>query len=69
VEGMSRADVKELGNVIDAGQAALLIIGQSTIEDAVNKAELKAEKHIAKELNANAKEVDRAVEQAAKQMG
>lgn len=67
--GMSRADVKELGDIIDAGQAALLIIGESTIEDAVNKAELKAQKHIAKELNANAKDVDKAVEQAAKQMG
>ena len=28
-----------------------LIIGESTIEDAVNKAQLKAEKHVAKELN------------------
>jgi uncharacterized membrane protein len=35
--GMSRADEKELGDVIDAGQAPLLIIGQSTIKDAVNR--------------------------------
>lgn len=67
--GMSRADVKELGDIIDAGQAALLIVGESTIEDAVNKAELKAEKHISKELNANAKEVDKAVQEAARQVG
>jgi uncharacterized membrane protein len=64
--GMSRADVKELGDTIDAGQAALLIVGESTIEDAIEKAQLKAQKHVTKELNANAREVDKAVKEAAK---
>ncbi len=64
--GMSRSDVKELGDVIDAGQAALLIVGESTIQDAIDKAELKAEKHMAKEINANAKEVDKEIKEAAK---
>ncbi len=63
--GMSRADVKELGDLLDADEAALLIIGESTIEDAVDKAELKAEKHVAKELNASSKDVDKAVQDAA----
>jgi uncharacterized membrane protein len=63
--GMSRADVKELGDVIDAGEAALLIVGESTIEDAINKADLKAAKHISKELNASAKEVDDAIQETA----
>ena len=67
--GMSRADVKELGDLLDANEAALLIIGESTIEDAVNKAELKAEKHVAKELNASAKDVDKAVQEAAGEVG
>ncbi len=44
--GMSRSDVKELGELIDAGEAALLIVGESTVEDAVDKAELKAEKRV-----------------------
>ncbi len=47
-KGMSRADVKEFGDIIDAGQAALVIVGESTIEDALDKAGLKAEKHAAK---------------------
>jgi uncharacterized membrane protein len=64
--GMSRSDVKELGDVIDAGEAALLIVGESTIEEALNKAGLKAEKHVAKEINANAKEVDKEIKEAAK---
>ncbi len=66
--GMSRADVKELGDLLDANEAALLIIGESTIEDAVNKAQLKAEKHVAKELTASAKDVDKAVQEAAGQV-
>jgi uncharacterized membrane protein len=66
--GMSRADVKELGDLLDAHEAALLIIGESTIEDAVNKAQLKAEKHVAKEITASAKDVDKAVQEAAGQV-
>jgi hypothetical protein len=63
--GMSRADVKEFGDVIDEGQAALVIVGESKLEQAVAKAELKAEKHVAKELGVSAKDVDRAVQEAA----
>jgi len=63
--GMSRADVKEFGDIIDEGQAALVIVGESKLEQAVNKAELKAEKHVAKELDVSAKDVDMAVQEAA----
>ncbi|HEY6428988.1 MAG TPA: DUF1269 domain-containing protein [Acidimicrobiales bacterium] len=64
--GMSRSDVKELGDVIDDGQAALLIVGESTVEQAINKADLKAEKHVAKELDVSSKDIDKAVKEAAK---
>jgi len=30
VAGISRADVKEFGDIIDEGQAALVIVGEST---------------------------------------
>jgi uncharacterized membrane protein len=63
--GMSRSDVKEFGELIDAGQAALVIIGADTLQDALDKAELKAEKHVAKELDVSAKDVDKAVQLAA----
>ena len=63
--GMSRADVKELGDVIDDGQAALVIVGESTVEQAVDKAALKAEKHVAKELDVKPKDIDKAVREAA----
>ena len=63
--GMSRSDVKELGDVIDDGQAALVIVGESTVEQAVEKAGLKAEKHVAKELDVSPKDIDKAVQEAA----
>lgn len=63
--GMSRADVKEFGDIIDAGQAALVIVGESTVAQAVEKAELKAEKKVAKELDVSAKDIDKAVREAA----
>jgi uncharacterized membrane protein len=66
-KGMSRSDVKELGELIDEGEAALVIVGESTLEAALEKAELKAEKHIAKELDVNAKDVDKAVQEALKE--
>ncbi|MFE6827872.1 DUF1269 domain-containing protein [Streptomyces sp. NPDC057690] len=67
--GMSRADVKEFGDLIDEGQAALVIVGESTLSQALDKAELRAEKRIAKELGVSAKDVDKAVQQAAKEVG
>ena len=39
--------------VIDDGTAALVVVGESKIERAVDEAALKAEKHIAKELHVN----------------
>jgi uncharacterized membrane protein len=63
--GMSRADVKELGDIIDDGQAALVIVGESKLQQALEKAGLKAEKHVAKELDVSKKDVDKAVQEAA----
>ena len=65
---MSRADVKEFGDVIDAGQAALVVVGESTIEDALNKAGLKAEKQVAKDLDVDPKDIDKAVQEAASEL-
>ena len=67
--GMSRADVKELGEIIDEGQAALIIVGESKLEQALDKAALKAEKHAAKELDVSPADIDKAVQEAAAEVG
>jgi len=63
--GMSRHDIKEFGEVIDEGTAALVVVGESKIEQAVDKAALKAEKHVAKELDVKPSDIDAAVREAA----
>ncbi|HSZ35466.1 MAG TPA: DUF1269 domain-containing protein [Acidimicrobiales bacterium] len=67
-KGMSRADVKEFGDVIDAGEAALVIVGESTVQAAIEKAGLKASKHVQKELEVDKKQIDDAVQSAAKEI-
>lgn len=67
--GLSRSDVKELGDVIDSGEAELLIVGAGTVQDAVARAKLRADKQIAKELDVSPEDVDAAIQQAAGEMG
>ena len=67
-KGMSRADVKEFGEVIDAGEAALVVVGETTIESYVEKADLKAQKRVVKELQVDKKDVDKAVQEAAEEI-
>jgi len=62
---MSRSDVKELGELIDSSEAALIIVGESQIEEAIEKAELKAVKHLAKELNVKPEELEAEIAKAA----
>jgi uncharacterized membrane protein len=63
--GMSRSDVKEFGDLIDEGEAALVVVGETTLQAALEKAVLKAEKQVAKELHVSVKDVDAAVREAA----
>jgi uncharacterized membrane protein len=65
-KGMSRTDVKELGETIDSGEAALVIVGQASIEDALEQAGLSAKTKVAKELQVTTRDVDAAVAEAAR---
>jgi hypothetical protein len=60
--------VKELGDLIDTGQAALLVVGESKVEQQIEKSVMHAEKHAIKELNnISPRDLDAAVAQAAKE--
>jgi uncharacterized membrane protein len=63
-KGMSRGDVKELGEAIDDGEAALVVVGELTIESYVRDAVKNAKKQIEKELDVSAKELDKEIQQA-----
>ena len=67
-KGMSRADIKEFGDAIDAGEAALVIVGESTVQAALERAGLKARSQVSKELEVEAGQIDKAVQAAGKEI-
>jgi uncharacterized membrane protein len=66
-EGMSRGDMKELGDLLNDGQASLIVIGESRVEERLEKALTRAEKTIEKEIDADGKEFKKELEQAEKE--
>jgi hypothetical protein len=63
---MSRDDAKELGELLEDGQSALIVIGESRVEEQLDKALTRAEKSIEKEIDADAKELERELKEAEK---
>ena len=63
-KGMSRSRAKELGDFIDPGEAGLLVVGESKVEAAIQKAVTRAEKRIAHQLNVDPKDVDKTLQEA-----
>ncbi len=66
-KGISRGDAKELGELLEGGQAALIVIGESRLEEQLDKLLTRAEKSLEKEIDADSKEFKRELEQAEKQ--
>jgi uncharacterized membrane protein len=62
--GMSRSDLKEIGEVLDESDAALIVVGEATIERAVEEATRRAKKEMKKEVRADAKEMEKAIDKA-----
>jgi uncharacterized membrane protein len=57
--GMSRGDLKELGEHLDAGQAGLVVVGVSDMGAKIEQAMRHAEKVQARQLKADATEIER----------
>jgi uncharacterized membrane protein len=66
--GMSRSEAKDLGDFIDPGQAGLIVVGESKVQEAIQRAVTRAERQTARELNVNSKDVDRTLQDAVKEM-
>jgi uncharacterized membrane protein len=60
--GMSRDDVKEIGEMLDESEAALIVVGEATIERAVEEQTRRAKKSMKKQVEAEAKEMERAID-------
>src|SRR3954451_20780106 len=57
--GMSRDDLKELGEYLDAGQAGLVVVGVSDMGAKIEREMRRAEKVQKKELKADVEEIER----------
>jgi len=65
---MSRARAKELGDFIDPGEAGLIVVGESKVEEAIQKAVTRAEKETAEDLGVNPKDIDKTLERTVGEM-
>jgi uncharacterized membrane protein len=66
-KGMARSDAKELGEFLDEGQAALIVVGESRVEEQLDKLLERAIKTIEKEVDADSSELKAELEQAEKE--
>jgi uncharacterized membrane protein len=67
-KGIHRGDAKELGELLADGEAALIVIGESRVEEQLDKALKRAVKSVEKEVDADSKEFKRELEDAEKEM-
>lgn len=67
--GMSRHDLKELGEQLDDGQAALILIGVSDMQAKIDRAMAHAEKKEQKAIKADREQAEKDAEEAAKADG
>ena len=66
-KGISRDDLKDLGDGLEEGNAAVIVIGESKIEEQLEKATTRANKLIEKQIDADADELKREIDAAAKE--
>jgi uncharacterized membrane protein len=64
--GLSRGDVKELGDTLDIGEAALVVVGRSKLEETLDRELKRANKRIEKQVDADAKAFEKELDAAAK---
>ena len=64
---MSRGDMKDLGETLEEGDAALVVVGESRIKEAIAKEAKRANRMMEKEIDADAedlrKQLDAAVDE------
>ena len=63
-KGMSRADVKELGDLLDSGEAALVIVGESKLEQYLDRVLSRAVRRLTKEIDSDPEAFSAALAQA-----
>lgn len=62
--GLKRSDIKEMGEMLDEGQAAVILTGFTTLEVGTDRLMKKAARVLKKEIDANADELKKAIDDA-----
>ena len=62
--GMSRSDLKEIGDYLGDNEAALIVIAESRVQEELEKRLTRAEKVLEKQVDADAKEVEKQLNEA-----
>ena len=65
--GISRGDLKDLGDALEEGSAAVIVLGESKIEEQLEQATKRANKLIEKQVDGDADELEREIDSAAKE--
>ena len=65
--GISRGDLKDLGDQLEGGSAAVIVIGESKIQEQLEKAMTRANELTEKQIDADADELKREIDAAAKE--
>jgi len=61
--GMSRADLKELGDYLGDNEAALIVIAESRVQEELEKRLTRAAKMLEKEVDADPKELEKQLDE------
>ena len=62
--GMSRSDLKEIGETLQASTAALIVVGRSRLQEVLQKVTKRAAKQFEKQLNTDVEAFDKALTEA-----
>ena len=62
--GISRSELKDIGEMLEGSEAALIVVGEATIERAVDEATKRAKREMKKEVRADAREMEKAIDNA-----
>ena len=63
-KGLSRGDIKDLGELLDDGEAGIVVVGVFTPEEGVDRYLGKAAKVLKKQVDADAEEIKKAIDEA-----
>lgn len=67
-KGMSRSDLKDLGETLDSGQAALIVIGRDKMAEQLDKATVRAQRKVEKALDVDGEELDKQLAAAGQEL-